>query len=57
VLVLAGRVAIAEYVDAGGGNPFPGLNPAACRISGRTSGALSTGALVMALSEMATRLA
>ena len=54
---MAGRAAAVENVDAGGGMPFPGLMPAACRISGRTSGALNTGALVMALSGIATRLA
>ena len=54
---MVGRAAAVENVDAGGGMPFPGLTPAACRISGRTSGAVKTGALAMALAEIATRLA
>ena len=57
VRFMAGRTAVVENVDAGCGMPFPGLMPAACRISGRTSGALKTGALTMALSGIATRLA
>jgi hypothetical protein len=54
---MAGRAAAVEYVAAGGGMPFPGLIPAACRSSGLASGALETGALAIALSGIATRLA
>lgn len=54
--VLGVRMAGAYKAEAGAGTPFPGLMPALCRISGRTPGAASTGALAAAPAERATRL-
>ena len=48
---------VAVYVaDAGSGIPFPGLIPGDWRISGPIVGAVSTGAVAMALAGLATIL-
>lgn len=54
--VLGVRMAGAYEAEAGAGTPLPGLMPAPCRISGRTEGAASTGALATAPADTATRL-
>ena len=50
------RMAGAYAAEAGAGIPFPGLIPGLCRISGRTEGVSSIGALAAAPADTATRL-
>src|SRR4029079_12842852 len=55
--VLGVRMAGAYAADAGMGIPFPGLMPGLWRISGRTGGVSSAGALATAPADTGTRLA